>query len=84
MTEEEILTSATEIAKNILQGRITARRGATDIWLLSAENHDKCFEELKRFIGVASQWSETPQFESEFTEDVRQAAQDLIEGRQAD
>jgi len=72
------MTDAVRIAREIVDGTISASAGAARIWVLSSENNGACFDELREFIAAASQRDELPQYREALATDSRRAAEKLI------
>ena len=65
-------------AQRILAGEITPYRGAAHIWRVMAEANYEGYEDLRVWVGLASEWQEHPEDRELLDGDIRDAARDLV------
>lgn len=79
LVSEPVLREILAIAQRIVRGEITPYKGAAAIWSILAEEGNEYPEELRVFVGLASEWEDQPDHRDAYGEDIREEAQLLLE-----
>lgn len=79
MRNSQTLCLALEIAEQICAGTTDPYGGAVRIWTAVREAHDEDFDELKAFIGLASEWQDDPSHRELIASDIRDEALKLLD-----
>jgi hypothetical protein len=73
---EEARGYALRVAEDIVAGRVNPYEGARDIWVrLPNSAYDDPL--LVAFVGLASEWEDSPTYRAEYEADIREAAYSL-------
>ena len=79
MTNSPTLSLALDIAEEICAGTMDPYGGAVRIWKVVREAHDENFDDLKAFIGLASEWQDDQSRRELIAVDIRDEALNLLE-----
>lgn len=77
----EAFTEALSIADRVVEGRLAPQDGALTIWAALAETREPYPEDLSIFIGLASEWQDSPQDRSALETDICSEARRLLASR---
>ena len=77
-TERACMTMATQIAQEVIHGGRDAYDGAREIWW-KLYNPNKTVEELKRFVGLASEYEDQPSLKNYYEAQLRMGFRALLE-----
>jgi hypothetical protein len=70
--------AARVVAREMLEGRIAPIDGARTIWWRIATVISTGAEMFDTFVGLASEWDDSPSFRTEYEADILRAARDLL------
>jgi hypothetical protein len=70
--------SARATAAKIVSGTMTPYKGAAAIWAALAEEPGEYPEELRIFVGLASEWQDHPEHRSSLDDDILDEARKLL------
>lgn len=79
MVLEPVLREVLTIAQQIVTNELPPNRGAAAIWRVLAEEDGEYPDELRVFVGLASEWQDNPDHRDAYAEDIRDEARSLIE-----
>lgn len=79
MVLEPVLREVLTIAQRIVKNELPPYRGAAAIWRVLAEEEGGYPDELRVFVGLASEWQDNPKHRDAYAEDIRDEARALIE-----
>ena len=71
---EKARREAVGIARQIIDGKIAPYPGAARIWALFAELEDPYPEDIRAFVGLASEWQDAPEHREAYEADIRDEA----------
>lgn len=73
------LTVAKRIAREIVDGIIEPGLGARKIWWDVYERVPELEERLRGFVGLASEWEDSPKHRAEYEDDIVDEARELLD-----
>jgi hypothetical protein len=77
--DEASVTIAREFARQIIAGETSPYEGARRIWWEVA-NEPGADSSLRIFVGLASEWEDSPRYRHEYEADIIEEAQRLVNG----
>ncbi len=79
MTRPPAVDIAAAVSRRIVAGEIAPYDGALQIWRCLAEDNQRGLEELRAFVGLASEWQDHPDQRDALEADIRDEAARLLE-----
>ena len=79
MAERELMDDVVVFARDIVVGKVDPYRGAAAIWARMAEDDEEYPQELRVFVGLASEWQDHPEHRAALDADIREEARRVIE-----
>ena len=79
MADDPLMQEALRVAEQIVRGDVEPYPGAAAIWGRMAEENGEYREELRVFVGLASEWQDHPEHRDALDGDIRDEARQLVE-----
>ncbi|MCP9492019.1 MAG: hypothetical protein MSC31_19410 [Solirubrobacteraceae bacterium MAG38_C4-C5] len=79
MAEFRLIAEVLAIAEQIVRGDVEPYRGAAAIWARMAEEEGEYRDDLRVFVGLASEWQDHPHHRDALDGDIRDEARQLVE-----
>ena len=78
MLDEQTLAAVLSVARRIVNNEVAPYEGATAIWSLLAGEEGDYPEDLRIFVGLASEYQDHPHHREAYDRDIREEAQALL------